>query len=153
MSRQREKGTRFETQVADYMRSMLCDERIERRAKSGAKDRGDIAGVMLHGKRVVVECKNKQRMELSQWLDEAEIERGNDDAEFAFVVHKRRGCGEANMGRTYVTCDLETLCVVIAGCRALLGGKSRFYDELSRLVSTGMSPREALAELGIDLNG
>ena len=120
MSRNKEKGTRFESQVVDYMREALGDNRIERRATSGAKDRGDVAGVILRKKPVVIECKNKQRMALSEWLDEAEIERGNADAEFAFVVHKRRGCGEANMGRTYVTCDLETLCAVIAGAHALL---------------------------------
>ena len=121
MSRQKEKGTRFESQVAEYMRSMLGDSRIERRASSGAKDRGDIAGVTLRCKPVVIECKNHQRMELAQWLDEAEAERGNADAEFAFVVHKRRGCGEAGMGGTYVTCTLETLCAVIAGARELIG--------------------------------
>ena len=117
MSSNKDKGTRFESQVVDYMREALGDNRIERRATSGAKDRGDVAGVILRKRPVVIECKNKQRMELSQWLEEAEVERGNADAEWAFVVHKRRGCGEANMGRTYVTCDLETLCSVIAGGR------------------------------------
>ena len=46
MSRQTAKGTRFETQVAEYMRSRLHMP-IERRAKCGAKDRGDLAGVGL----------------------------------------------------------------------------------------------------------
>ena len=117
MSKQRKKGTSFEKQVVDYMRRRLGDERIERRACSGANDRGDVAGVYLRGKPVVVECKNHARMELAAWMDEAEAERGNADAEFAFVVHKRRGCGDKNMGETYVTCDLETLCAVIAGSR------------------------------------
>ena len=120
MSRQRDKGSKFEQQVVDYMRRVLGDHRIERRVMGGANDRGDVSGVSLRCKPVVIECKNHARMELSQWLEEAEAERGNADAEFAFVVHKRRGCGEANMGRTYVTCDLETLCAVIAGARGLL---------------------------------
>ena len=115
MSRQREKGTSFEKQVADYMAARLGDGRIERRACCGAYDRGDIAGVYLRGKPAVIECKNHARTELAAWLGEAEAERGNADAEFAFVVHKRRGCGEKNMGETYVTCTLETLCAVIAG--------------------------------------
>ena len=120
VSRQKEKGSKFEQQVVDYMRRVLGDDRIERRVAGGTNDRGDVAGVMLKGRPVVVECKNRARMELAQWLDEAEAERGNADAEFAFVVHKRRGCGEANMGRTYVTCDLETLCAVMAGEHAYL---------------------------------
>ena len=120
MSRQKDKGTKFEQQVVSYMRSVLGDKRIERRAMGGTNDRGDIAGVTLRCKPVVIECKNHQRMELSQWLEEAETERGNADAEFAFVVHKRRGCGEASMGQTYVTCTLEMLCAVIAGAHACL---------------------------------
>jgi len=122
MSKQRKKGTQFEADVVDYMAEKLGDARIERRVMGGVNDRGDIAGVELRCKPVVIECKNHARMELSQWLDEAEVERANDDAEFAFVVHKRRGCGKANMGRNYVTCDLETLCAVIAGGRGLLCG-------------------------------
>ena len=120
MSYAKRKGSSFEQQVVDYMREALGDQRIERRVSNGANDRGDVSGVYLRKRPVVIECKNKQRMSLGEWVDEAEVERGNADAEFAFVVHKRRGCGEANMGRTYVTCDLETLCAVIAGARALL---------------------------------
>ena len=122
MSKQKRKGTSFEADVVAYLRHALCDERIERRALGGINDRGDVAGVVLRGGRCVIECKNHQKMELSKWLDEAEAERGNDDAEYAFVVHKRRGCGQASMGDTYVTCTLETLAAIIAGSRSLLGG-------------------------------
>jgi hypothetical protein len=117
VNRSKEKGTSFESQVVDYLRRRLGDGRIERRTLSGQNDRGDVAGVYLNGKPVVIECKNHRQMRLSEWLDEAEAERGNADAEFAFVVHKRRGCGEKRMGETYVTCDLETLCAVIAKTR------------------------------------
>lgn len=120
MSRQKQKGTSFESQVVAYMRRVLDDDRIERRVSFGVKDKGDVAGVHLRGKPVVIECKNHARMELASWMQEAENERGNADAEFAFVVHKRKGYGAANMGGTYVTCDLETLCAVIAGARELL---------------------------------
>ena len=52
-------GTAFETQVAEYLAMKLADIRIERRAKTGAKDRGDIAGVKtVAGGLVVIECKN-----------------------------------------------------------------------------------------------
>lgn len=38
-------GTRFESPVANFLAFHLADDRIERRAKSGAKDRDDIGGV------------------------------------------------------------------------------------------------------------
>ena len=67
-------GTRFESLVTAYLREALNDERIERRAKSGAKDRGDVSGVLMRGKRVVIECKDYGgRHELPKWLREAEV--------------------------------------------------------------------------------
>lgn len=122
MSRSKQKGTAFEAQVAGYLSRVLGDGRIERRALGGTNDRGDVAGVTIRGKRTVVECKNHREMRLSEWLDEAEAERGNDDAEFAVVVHKRRGCGEASFGGNYATMTLETLAAIIAGARCLLEG-------------------------------
>ena len=76
----------------------------------------------IRGKRTVVECKNHKRMELAAWIDEAETERGNDDAEFGIVVHKRRGCGKAKFGGNYATMTLETLAAIIAGGKELLDG-------------------------------
>lgn len=143
MSKEKAKGSAFEQQVVDYMRGALQDSRIERRVANGVNDRGDVSGVMLRGKRTVLECKNHRKMELSQWLDEAEAERGNDGAEFAFVVHKRRGCGAKNMGETYVTCTLETLCAVIAGSHWLMN-----YTPEERCHGLNM-----LRERGIDEDG
>lgn len=120
MSKQKQKGSAFEAQVVEYLRTVLGDDRIERRTTGGVNDRGDISGIRINGQRVVIECKNHRSMELSQWLDEAEVERGNDDAQFAFVVHKRKGRGAKNMGETYATCSLETLAALIAGSRDML---------------------------------
>lgn len=122
MSKSKQRGTSFEVQTVEYLRRVLGDDRIERRALNGINDRGDIAGVTIRGKRTVIECKNAKRMELAAWLDEAEAERRNDDAEFAVVVHKRRGCGEAKFGGNYATMSLETLASIIAGARCLLEG-------------------------------
>lgn len=143
MSKEVEKGTAFTSDVVGYLRDALGDDRIERRALCGANDRGDVAGVWLRGKRVVLECKNRKRMELSEWVDEAEVERRNDGAGYGFVVHKRRGCGKAKMGETYVTCTLETLAAIIVGGRELLG-----YDREDR-----PSGRYLLFERGIDEDG
>lgn len=122
MSAAKDKGTRFEREVADYMAARLGAD-VDRDVLRGSADTGDIRGFTLRGKACVVECKNHRRAELSAWVDEAERERGNADAEFAFVVHKRKGRGKANMGDTYVTCTLDNLLAVAAGSRALLEGE------------------------------
>lgn len=118
MGRMTQKGTAFESQVVDYLNGRFGGG-IERRAKFGTKDRGDIAGVCMHGKPMVIECKNHRKMELAEWIGEAEVERGNADAEYGVVVHKRRGIGSKNMGGTYVTMTLGTLADMICGGRDL----------------------------------
>jgi hypothetical protein len=100
----------------NYLRTQLGDDRIERRARTGAKDRGDIAGVRTAlGERVVIECKDVARLDLAGWVTEADIERGNDDAAVGLVAHKRRGYGPAQMGGTYVTTTLENLVALLIG--------------------------------------
>lgn len=85
-------GAKFETLVAAYLAGKV-DDRIERRTRNGARDRGDISGLRApHGGRLVVECKDYGgQLKPGPWLVEAEVERGNDDALAAFVVAKRRG--------------------------------------------------------------
>lgn len=143
MSKQKQKGTSFESQVVSYLRHALGDERIERRATTGAKDRGDISGLFFRGMRVVAECKNHARAELARWLDEAEEERGNDGAEYGVVIHKRKGCGEKSFGETYVTMTLHTFAAMLVGGRDLL-----YYDRLDR-----PSGHLLLRERGIDEDG
>ena len=115
MSREAKKGATFEQQWCDYAARRLGDDGIERRAKNGKNDRGDVAGLRIRGKRAVIECKCCNRLELSAWLKEADVERGNDDAEFGIVAHKRRGCGEKSFGGNYVTMDTDTFLAIIAG--------------------------------------
>jgi hypothetical protein len=86
----RQAGTRFETFIAAALAAALDDDRIERRTRNGAKDRGDIGGVRLHSQRVVIECKDTAAMRLPEWVDEAQIQAGND-ALVGLAVHKRRG--------------------------------------------------------------
>lgn len=85
-------GTSFERSIADCLATHV-DERIDRRVRTG-KDRGDLAGIRVHGQRVVVECKNTTRLALGEWMGEAEDERGNDDALVGLIVHKRHGKGD-----------------------------------------------------------
>jgi hypothetical protein len=111
-------GTMFENHVAWFLADALDDDRIERRARNGSKDRGDVSGVRtVTGQRVVIECKDVRAMSLSGWVDEAEVERGNDDAAVGVVVHKRLRYGEKNMGGTYVTMTLADLAVLLGGER------------------------------------
>ena len=110
----RKAGTAFETLVANFLALRLADDRIERRAKTGAKDRGDISGVRtIRGGRVVIECKNTTRDNLPAWIREAEIERGNDDAAIGVVAHKKHGSG--NPADQYVSMTLETFARLLEG--------------------------------------
>lgn len=84
-------GTRFERLIADCLAERV-DDRIDRRVKTGANDKGDIGGLRHMGGRVVLECKDfgGRYHLLGSWLNEVEIERGNDDAIAGAVVIKRR---------------------------------------------------------------
>ena len=105
-------GARFERTIADHLAATV-DDRIDRRVKTGAKDKGDIAGLRVHGQRVVIECKDVAKLAIGTWVKEAEIERGNDDALAGFVVHKRRGTTDP--GDQYVTCTVRDLIALITG--------------------------------------
>jgi hypothetical protein len=108
-------GTRIERDTADWLALKLDDDRIDRRVKTGAKDRGDIGGVRIHGQRLVIEVKNRARLDLAGWVEEAHIEAGNDDALAGIVVHKRVGHGKP--GEQYVTCTVDDLLAIITGVR------------------------------------
>lgn len=83
-------GTRFESSIAAWLAHRL-QAPIERRARTGAKDRGDIAGITHGPHRVVIECKDTARVTLAGWITEAHTEALNDGALIGLVVHKRHG--------------------------------------------------------------
>lgn len=107
-------GARFERLVADYL-ARHVDDRIDRRVKTGAADRGDIGGLRHMGARITVECKDTARTDLAGWAAEAEVERGNDDALAGLVVHKRRG--RVDPADQWVTCTLGELVALLTGTR------------------------------------
>lgn len=107
-------GTRFERLIADALAAHV-DDRIDRRVKTGSNDKGDIAGWRFAGKRIVAELKDVARLDLSGWVNEAEVERGNDDAHAGLVIHKRRGHGDPL--DQYVTCTLRDLLALLTGER------------------------------------
>ncbi|ORX08076.1 hypothetical protein [Mycolicibacillus trivialis] len=106
-------GTRFEGLIAAALRLALDDDRIERRARNGSKDRGDISGVRVHGQRVVIECKDTATLRLPEWTREAQLEAGNDDALVGVVVHKRRGVGDPM--QQWVSMTLADLVALLTG--------------------------------------
>ena len=107
-------GSSFERLIADYLAFELNDDRIDRRVKTGAKDRGDVGGVRtIRGGRVVIEAKSVSRDNLPLWIREAEIERGNDDAVIGVVAHKRHG--SAQPADQYVSMTLETFVRLLEG--------------------------------------
>jgi hypothetical protein len=104
----------MERQTADALAAHV-DDRIDRRVKTGAKDKGDIGGLRVHGQRVVLECKDVATLSLGTWVKEAEIERVNDEALAGFVVHKRVRVGDPL--DQYVTGTLRDLIAIITGNR------------------------------------
>lgn len=109
-------GTWFESLVAAYLAETLDDDRIERRRQAGAKDRGDIASVRHLGQRVVIECKEYGgQVKVGPWLDEVDVERGNDDAGVGVVVAKRRGTRAP--GEQVVMMTLADLASLLTGER------------------------------------
>ena len=93
MSRSRAKGTSWESAIVDYLHKMGWPH-AERRALNGSKDRGDIAGLPS----VVIEGKSAARVEIAEWLKEAEAEQANAGAEVGVVWFKRRGKTSAGAG-------------------------------------------------------
>lgn len=108
-------GTAHEKTVADFLAAALDDDRIERRRLNGAKDRGDIAAVRVHGQRVVIEAKNRRDWRPGEWLRKAETERQNDNALVGLVVAKRHGV--ADPGQQIVLMTLADLVAIITGAR------------------------------------
>ena len=108
-------GTAFERAIADYLAHTI-DDRIDRRVKTGAKDRGDIAGLRAHGKRIVIECKNYAgQLKPAAWTQEAHTEMGNDDAIAGIVVAKRRGTTDP--GSQWVLMTVNDLIALLTGER------------------------------------
>jgi hypothetical protein len=75
------------------------------------KDKGDVSNWRHRGLRIVAELKDCARLSLGAWVEEAEVERGNDDAQVALVIHKRRGKGHP--GDQYVTLTLDNLLTLL----------------------------------------
>lgn len=77
MSKQKAKGTAFETAVTRYLRKVLDDPTIDRMVLHGSADEGDIKGVQFLGRDIVLECKDTRTLALTKHLREAQAEAEN----------------------------------------------------------------------------
>ena len=106
MSKQRQKGTSFETAIVGWLKEHGFPY-AERRALHGTFDKGDITGTGP----LVWECKNHKTLAISEWLSETEQERLNAVANHGILVVKRRGKGDAL--KSYAVMELEQLITLL----------------------------------------
>jgi hypothetical protein len=102
MSKQRAKGTAAETAVVRYLQDNGFIH-AERRALHGINDKGDITGIPG----VVIEVKNHAKLTLAEWVKELQQEMVNANADFGFVVAKKKGT--TNPAEWYAVMPLEIL--------------------------------------------
>lgn len=115
-------GSRFERLTADGLAVALEDTRIDRKVKTGAKDKGDIANVRLGKHKIVIECKDRGgQFYAAEWVAEAEAERINDDALAGIVIAKRKGVTDPM--QQYVVMTVSELVALIRGDRKHMENK------------------------------
>ena len=101
------KGSKFETDVMKWLRSMGV--LAERLTKAGSKDEGDMVCVVA-GVTYILELKNRATLSLPEFWREAQVEalnyskaRGLGEVPLHYVVVKRRN---ASIDQAWVICDL-----------------------------------------------
>ncbi len=105
MSRQRAKGTRWESAICAF----LADQGIphQRQPAHGINDKGDIHAAGI----AVIEAKNQSRHSFAEWLDEAEAEAANAGRDVGVTwVHRR---GKASPGEGYVVMSGRTFAYLL----------------------------------------
>ena len=129
MSKQRAKGTRFESAVVKYLREGLEDDRPERLALHGSKDFGDIGHIFAHGFEGVAECKSHKRVapgDIAEWRQQTLDERENSDSDFALLIVDKYNCP---MGQSQVHVTIRDLARICLGMRVATTPKlSELYD-------------------------
>lgn len=92
MSKSKQKGTAAETAVVRYLRSIFAGPNlpafpnVERRALSGGKDMGDVAGIPGW----IIEVKAAETLKLAEWQRETLTEKANANANYCLLVVKRK---------------------------------------------------------------
>ena len=108
-------GSDFERKMADCL-ALWVDDRIDRKVKTGALDKGDIANLRAHGQKVTVECKDYGgQIKAAEWAAEGAVERENDKALAWVVLAKRRGTTDPL--KQWVLMEVGELIALINGNR------------------------------------
>ena len=110
-------GARFERLIADGLAEALEDTRIDRKVKTGSKDKGDIANVRHPtGANLVIECKDRGgQFYAAEWVAETEVERVNDGALAGIIVAKRKGVTDPM--QQYVVMTVSEFVALLRGDR------------------------------------
>lgn len=127
MSRQRAKGTAFETACVNFLRDRLGDERIERRALHGVRDMGDIYRLFAHGHEGIAECKDYKtwgKADLDKWKQQTVAERENAGADFALLIVHESGVGKKRFGQNSCHMQVRDLEKVIGSEFRCVAGES-----------------------------
>jgi hypothetical protein len=91
-------GRRFENRVIEYMLPVFPG--MDRAVKHGRFDKGEF----VNTKDWTLECKNTKAMNLSQAMDQAEVERLHNQTPWCAAIINRRNHA---LGKSYVVMTLE----------------------------------------------
>lgn len=127
MSKNKAKGTGFETDVEDFLVKEGF-KRVYRPSLAGANDIGDIDGVSsfdptaIRTVYVIFQCKNQKAFDLSGWLNDTQEQKQNklkrvkerqeladDDDAIGVLLVKRPKVGVKNFHKTYAVLELGDL--------------------------------------------
>lgn len=93
MSANKARGTRWENECVRALQAAGFTG-AERRALRGTADTGDITGVPG----LIVEARNRKRVEPAAWMDEVAVKRDRDNARYGIAWFHRRGKASAEAG-------------------------------------------------------
>lgn len=100
MSRQKDKGTKWETAVARFLRSEIefYDESVARAIQRGPLLGGVTSEDIIGIPDVAVSCKNHKRPRLGEWVDDVRKQAQNADKTIGVVFHHRPGYADPGHG-------------------------------------------------------
>ena len=85
----KDRGTKIETKVRDYLRVALDQPDIDRQPQRGVRDCGDLAGLVAHGFSAIVEVKAHRtvtRKDVAEFRRQTLAERENAGADAGVLV-------------------------------------------------------------------
>ena len=122
MSKAKAIGTKAETAVRNYLLSVGYSELdAHRNVLTGSEDQGDVWlreakwGLIVFEIKGGKMAKNASHEQCVRWLEEAEKERDNAQANFGFVVTQRAGVGYPRAGEWWAYANLGDILSLCTG--------------------------------------